>query len=888
LLAEWRAAAGREAAVAWLSLDASDDDPARFLDGLIAAMETARRGLGESAALLLRSGQPVAPEAILSALINDLSAASNDLPRGLALVLDDYHVISNPAVHDILAFLLAHLPLLLHLVILSREDPPLPLAKLRVRGQLTEIREGDLRFTATETATFLAQTMGVRLAEADIADLVAHTEGWAAALQIAGLSLQNRSDPKTFIAAFRGDDRYVMDYLMDEVFSRQPPGIQEFLLQTAILETLCGSLCDAVLGRGEREQGNLLSRSPAPLPPCTPAQAILEYLERANLFVVSLDNRREWYRYHHLFADLLRYRLQRVCPERLPELHRRACRWYADAGDPDEAMRHALAIPDPTLAADLAERYLLQMIGSSRIVTYLGWIQRLPAEIVRGRAYLAAGCGWATVLVNQPEATLNYVNIGEAALAHYAPVSSAPEGRPITEAEVAGNLMAIRSYAARARNDLAGAVEHAQQALATLPAEADAIRCAVALNLGLLYLDSGELEPARQALYEAFEAARRSRTNTYVAVSALSQMGGIAAMRGKLREAESLFQRAVRYGADEAGPPVLTPASGVIHGWLMWLEYQRNEIAAAQAHLDRVLQAVGQLGVPEATTRAFLYQARLAQCRGELDSAEAWLARVEELARTQPIQGLVQAEWVAFRAQHALLRDDPASAAALLEAHGLKADDLMQRPASWLRPRLAGYVLLARILAGQGASQRADAVLEQVCLIAEAIPDVEVLLQALARRAAIAQSLHGNSGRALPYLARALNLAAAEGFARPILDAGGALVKPLRQAIMEGIQPAFARKLLADLAEEERRRATTAHVPGASEAPDTSRSVEPLTDRERQVLRLLAAGLSSNEVADELVISVSTARSYIKSLYGKLDAHSREEAIERGLKYGLL
>lgn len=363
-------------------------------------------------------------------------------------------------------------------------------------------------------------------------------------------------------------------------------------------------------------------------------------------------------------------------------------------------------------------------------------------------------------------------------------------------------------------------------------------------------------------------------------------MGGIAAQQGKLREAEGLFQRAVQYGAEAAGPAAATPVSGVIHGWLMWLHYQRNEIAVAQAHLDQVLQAAGQMGVPETMARAYLYQARLAQTRGELDAADAWYARVEELARAQPIQGLVEAEWVAFRAQHHLLRGDAASAAALLETHGLRVDDLTQRPKGWLRPRLTGYVPLARVLAAQGANQRADALLERICLVAEAIPDAEVLLQALALHAVVAGALHKNEGRGLPYLERALDLAALEGFARPILDTGSALTKPLRQAIMQGIQPALAQKLLADLAGEERRRAVrgqTFEVLG-----DLKGLVEPLTDRERQVLRLLAAGLTSNQVAEELVISVATARSYIKSLYGKLDAHSREEAIERGRESGLL
>lgn len=898
LLSEWRAGAGRDAAAAWLALDASDNDPARFMTGLLAALETVRAGLVESTNLLFQSGQPVSPEAILSSLVNDLTTGGGAFPEGLVLVLDDYHEITTLAIHDALAFLLAHRLPSLHLVILGREDPPLPLSRLRVRGELVEIREADLQFTVEQAASFLRQTMGLALSEAAIADLAKRTEGWIAALQIAGLSLQNRNDAEAFIATFRGDDRYVMDYLMDEVLNRQPPEIQDFLLQTSILKRLSAALCDAVTS-------SLTPAVPAPITSgenvrqvrrsgARSGQAILEHLERANLFVVPLDNHREWYRFHQLFADLLRYRMQRFHAEHLPELHRRAVRWYAQAGDPDEAMRHAFAIPDPALAAGLAEQFLLHMTGSSRIVTYLGWIQRIPEELVLRRAYLCAGCGWAYVLINQAEAARRYVAAGHSALSAYEPILSMPEGRLISRGEVAGNLAAILSYVDRLYGDLEGAIGHAQEAVQTLPSEALAVRCAAALNLGLLRMDAGELEPARAAFYEAFETARRSRTNVYVANSALGQLGGIAAMRGKLREAEELFQRALRFGQDEAGLAGPIPSAGIVHGWLVWVHCQRNEIEAAQEHLDHLLQAVAQMGIRETIVRAYLYHARVDSYSGEMVRAEEWFARAESLMQGQPVSGLIQAEWMAFRGYYYLCQGDVRAAAELLEAQGVRAGDLDALPAlgserfRTLAPCLASYVIMARVLAAQGSGPSADALLEQICQAAEAIPNAEVLLQALTLRSIVADSQHGDATRGLSYLERALNLAGPDGFARPFIDAGGALTKPLRQAIMQGIQPGFARKLLADLAQEERRRATSCPVPGSSKLPSTSQLIESLTERERQVLRLLAAGLSSSEVAEELVISVSTARSYIKSIYSKLDAHSREEAIGRGQEYGLL
>ena len=476
LLSEWHAGRGQGVPAAWLSLDAGDCDPALFTRYLIAALGSMHTGIVDRTTLVLESPQPPPLDAIFISLVNDVSG----FPDDFALILDDYHVIATPAIHDAMSFLLDHAPPQMHLVLLTREDPPLPLSRLRARGQMVEIREADLRFSPEETSAFLVQTMGLTLSEETVADLVTHVEGWAAGLQMAGLSLQQGSAAQEFVAAFRGQDRYVMDYLMDEVFRQQSDQVQDFMLRTSILERLYAPLCDAVLEVGKRDNAS----PPVAVPS---SQDILEYLDRANLFVLPLDNRREWYRYHHLFADLLRYRLQRESPESLSELHRRACRWYAQAGNPDEAMRHALAVPDYDLAADMAEQSALRMIGSSRLGTYLGWIQRFPQDLVRHRAYLCAGCGWAHVLTHQIDAAVRYVEAGETALPQYEPVFNIPDERWISREEVCGHLAAIRSYADRELGDLGAAIAHARQALEMLSREALAIRCAVALNLGFLH-----------------------------------------------------------------------------------------------------------------------------------------------------------------------------------------------------------------------------------------------------------------------------------------------------------------------------------------------------------------------------------------------------------------
>ncbi|MEJ2304261.1 MAG: LuxR C-terminal-related transcriptional regulator [Anaerolineales bacterium] len=874
---------------AWLTLDEEDNNAARFFAYLVAALQTIDSGLGQGAKSLLSAPQLPPVEALVATLINDLAA----MRTNAILVLDDYHLIHSQSVHAALGLLLERQPYNFHLVLLTREDPPLPLPRLRARGEMTEIREKDLRFSLDEVAAFLAQTMGLHLSQESIAALTNRTEGWIAGLQMAALALQgtlspqDQGDAEEFIHAFQGDDRYVMDYLMEEVFRHQPQEIQDFLLCTSILERMCAPLCDEVLGDIRQRLGDKDSNPPTPLSPL-PSQEILESLERANLFIVPLDNRRQWYRYHHLFGDLLHYRLERQSPQLLPDLHRRASRWYAQVGDPEQAMKHALAVPDHGLAADLAEANMLHMTGSSRIATYLNWVQQIPDEVIFARPYLCAGCGWAYVLTNQVDAAEKYVEAGQAALSHFEPIYDASDSRWITLEEVRGNLAAIRSYADRGRNDFSSAIEHANQALADLPPEAMSVRCAVALNLGMLYMDSGELGMARQAFNDAFDMAKKSGQNIYVAVSALAFLGGLAFSQGQLNEAARFFDRAIHFGTGEGRPSETLPGVGAVHGWLVALHYQRDEMAAAQEHLDIVLQTVAQLGVPETVMRAYLYQALLAQSRGEFSTAEDWYQKTGGVIPPHQLHDLLQTEWVVFRGQFYLAQGDLDKAASLLQEHGVLASDLEGSAAldnhqlRTLAPRLAQYLLLARVLLAQGNLDQSASLLERVSAIAEAIQNVEVLLETLVFQAILITSQRGDPAQALPYLKKALTLAAPEGYVRPFLNAGDPLANLLRQAIAQDIYPTYAHKLLTHLAEYP---LSVGPVKVASEIEEL---IDPLTEREQQVLRLLAADLSSTEVAEQLIISVSTARSYIKNIYRKLDAHSRDEALEKGRQFGLI
>ncbi|HEX6304537.1 MAG TPA: LuxR C-terminal-related transcriptional regulator [Anaerolineales bacterium] len=871
----------------WLLLDEGDNELVRFFAYLVTALQRFEPALGQGVQAHLEAPQLPPHEALVTILINDMS----EIARNVVLVLDDYHQIRSEEVHQTIRYLIEQQPRNLHLILLTREDPPLPLPRLRARDEITEVREQDLRFSNQEAADFLTHTMGLDLSPEAVATLTDRTEGWAAGLQMAGLSLQNRSDADSFIAAFRGDDRYILDYLMEEVVRRQPQEIQDFLLRTSILDRLCAGVCDAVVERSDNALRSMLG-----------SQSILDYLERSNLFIVSLDNKREWYRYHHLFADLLRLHLMRQFPEQIPHLHRRASDWYRHTGDVEEAMKHALAIPDHALAADLAEGYLHQLIRASRIAACLNWIEQLPGEIIRSRAYLCVSCAWVYMLNGDFEAAGQYLEDSEAALELYEPVYNPTEGRWITLEEVRGHLSAIRAYGARWQYNFPQAIAYSQQALQALPTSALEIRCVVALNLGLIYQAIWEPELAWKTQLEAYEMAKGSRGNLYTAVTALCQLAGIAVWRGKLRQAEHLCLQAIQVGTLQAGKPISLPAVTYAHGWLSAVYNQRNEAEQAFHHMQKALEQVELVGPLATLIYARLFQSRLALDAGDFSEAEVLLAWAEEKSRAYPAGGPVRTEWVVNRGRTFLECGDVSAAARWLSSQGVEAGDLPAGPdleaerssadnsLRSMRTRLPEYLLLARVLLVQGEQARAEELLDKIISAAEAWQYEESLLEALPLRAVAAargeNRLDGSRG--MPHLERALTLAEPEGYVRPFLIAGESMVRLLRQAIAQNIHPAYASKLLAHLFEHLRISTLRKPAPGQGNRIPAAYLVEPLTVRERQILRLLSAGLSSTQIADQLVISTNTARSYIKSIYSKLGAHSRDEAIEKGTQLNQL
>jgi LuxR family maltose regulon positive regulatory protein len=844
--------------VAWLALDEGDNDPVRFWRYGVAALQTVYDDVGAGMWGALQAAQtaPLPMEALVTILINEVSAK----PERLIWVLDDYHVIETQSIHAALTFLLDHLPPNLHLVIATRADPPLPVARLKARNRLTDLRQEDLRFTLPEVAAFLKRTVGRELDREQVAALEERTEGWIAGLQLAALSLQDRNaaQAEAFIQAFTGDDRHVVDYLLEEVLRRQPAAIQHFLLHTALLNRLSAPLCDAVLKAGALDKPD--------------SQSLLERLDQANLFLVPLDNRREWYRYHRLFADLLRYRLQREHPEAVPDLHRRASRWYEAAGDPEEAVHHALAIPDFSRAADVIEQYGVAMVGGSRLATYLGWVHRLPEDVIHARPYLCAATGWAYVLTGQVEKAERVVQAGEAALVGWQETYVVPEGRSIVPDEVRGHLTAIRAYRARLQGDEAGVIAWSEQALAQLPDDAFTARCVVALNLGILRLESGDPDAALPALEEALDMALRSGENIFVAISALSLQGSIAVMQGRLGAAQGLYRRAVDLGSPE-GASLPIPAVGMGHLGLANVHYERYELPAAVQHLEEAGALAEQIGHREALMGVYVMRAAVALLAGDWPEAEAQLEQARALVRTEKVLLHASSDWVAVSGKLHLARGDLDAAGALVRSRDLSEQDLAAESPG-LGTRLPEYLLLARLRLARGRREAAGRLLQKLLAAAASARLVDLQIEVLAVLA-LAQQAQGEEAGALLSLERSLKLAAPGGFVRPFVEAGEPMAQLLRRAVAQGRQVAYASRLLSE------------HW-GRTPDAGVHDFYEPLTEREAQVLRLLAAGLSSTEVAEELVLAVSTVRSYIKTIYSKLDVHSREEALTRARQLNLL
>ncbi len=855
--------------VAWLSLDEGDNDPIRFLAYLVAALQTIAPHLGEGVLAVLHSPQPPPTESILTTLLNEITT----IPHEFVLVLDDYHVIDASAIDQALTFLLEHLPPAMHLVITSREDPSLPLARYRARGQLTELRAADLRFTPAEAGEFLNQGMGLQLAADAIAALEIRTEGWIAGLQLAAISMQGQTDATGFIQSFTGSHRFVLDYLVEEVLLQQPQGVQAFLLHTSILDRLCGPLCDAVTGQAE-------------------GSARLEALERGNFFVVPLDDQRHWYRYHRLFADVLYTHLLAEQPNQVATLHQRASAWYAHNGSPAAAIRHALAAKDFARAADLIELAVPEMRRSRQEATALGWLKALPDELIRCRPVLSVGYAWALLTSGMLEGVEVRLRDAEqwldtAAEKRERPKASSAEMVVVDEEEfrrLPGSIAVYRAAHAQARGDVADTVNYARRALELVSEDDHLWRGAAAALLGLAYRTSGDLEAAHRTYADGMARVQKAG-HISGAIGCAIALADIRIAQGRLHEAMSTYERGLQL-ATEQGTPRLRGTADMYVG-MSELYRERDDLNAASEHLLKSKELGDLAGLPQNPYRWCVAMARIREAHRDLDGALELLHAAERLyagdfsPNVRPVAAFKTRVWIA--------QGRLGEALGWARERDLSAHDGL----SYVRE--FEHITLARVLLALDKSGPAER-----CLL-EAMELLERLRQAAeaGRRAgsaieilvlqALSLQMQGDIPAALVPLERALTLAEPQGYIRMFVDEGEPMAQLLLAAAARGSMPEYTGKLLAEfepaLGAEQPRNAGRSSL---RTSLDPQPLVEPLSQRELEVLRLFASELSGPEIADELVVALSTVRTHTKSIYSKLNVNSRRAAVKRAEELGLI
>ncbi len=836
LVSEW--VAGCKRPVAWLSLDDGDNDTARFLNYLVAALRSVSTNLGEGMLGILQSPQPPPVESILTSLINEITT----IPDNFILVLDDYHVIDTKPVENAISFLVEHLPPQMHLVVATREDPNLSLARLRARGQLTELRAADLRFTPSEAAEFLNRVMGLNLAAEDIVALETRTEGWIAGLQLAAISMLGQKDAASFIQSFTGSHRFVIDYLVEEVLGQQSERVQSFLLQTSILGRMCGPLCDSLLGA-----------------PSGSGQETLKYLERANLFIIPLDNERRWYRYHHLFADLLRQRLRQGITSSkmdagssLNELHTRASLWYENHGFQLEAFQHAAAAKDIERAERLLDGEGIPLHLSGGVTPILDWLESLPAEVLNARPWL----WWrhaAMLLINGQT-----IGVGEKLQAAEAGVANMLQGaEPDDQTRNLIGLIAMASATlALTRYDVQAMVAQSHRALEYLDRDHLFQRANANWTLGYAYVLQGERALARQAFTESV-ALGEAAGAMFPLILATIGLGYVQELDNELYQAAETYRQVLEWAGDHPQQII-----GEAHLGLARILYEWNDLDAAEGHTQQSLHLARQYeSIIDRYVISEVFLARLKLAQGDLAEAADILAKADQSVRQHHF--VHRAPEVAAAQVLTFIRQGNLAAAAHLA-------QLHQLPMSQARVHLAG-----------GNPSAALAVMEPWRQLVQAKGWQDERLKALVLQA-IVLAAHGDKDQALRVLGEALALAEPNGVLRVFLDEGTPMVRLLSEALAQGVMPNYTGKLLAVLEAEMQQTADRAAL--SSAAP----LVEALSPRELDVLRLIAQGLSNDEIGQRLFLALDTVKGHNRRIYDKLQVQRRTEAVARARELGLL
>ncbi len=837
----------------WLSLDEADNDPTRFLLYLLAALETAYPDIGADARAMIQPPQPLQLTTILTVLLNRLAATLSE--GNLVLALDDYHVIEQPAIHDMVEFLLDHLPPHMHLAIATRVDPPLPLARLRARRQLTELRAADLRFTADETAMFLNQIMGLNLAPENIATLEVRTEGWIASLQLAAISLQNRTatEAASFIAAFSGSHRHVIDYLTEEVLAQQSPEIHEFLSQTAILDRMTASLCNAVTGRDDGER-------------------LLRRLEQVNLFLAPLDDERRWYRYHRLFADFMRNHIYNEAPELARTLHRRAAAWYAQHAMPSEAITHALRAVDFESAARWIEHAAVSLLMRSEATTLLNWLKALPQSIIDARPALNLAYAEAALIAGEFAPIETALHAVETAL-NRGDIPAAERNA------IQSQVTAVRAYMATFSGDIHRGVALARQAFAALPEGNAFLRSVVAWLLGLSQFFDTDTIAAQRVFGETLELSQATG-NTLIASLSLFVTGYFAILQGRLRQARITFEQGLVALSGAPHTPLPVSASLIYQGLAEVLR-ETNDLEAAAQAIAECINLGEQWGNAEVLVDSYVVLTRIAYAQGDEARARQILERVMTFAHEDRISQLTIRQMEAFQARMQVVWGE-------LNAAALWAEKWRNAYAQEPLPEgnIATFVrwmevsALARFYLAHERFATAIEVLIPLRRLVEEAGWRGVAIELLGLESLALHGL-GQHTAAHTTLHRALTLAAPEGYTRVFVEMGTGMVELLREVLDEGIMPNYVKSLL------QVPRSPT-HTSNSQLLTLNSQLLEPLSDRELEILRLIDTGATNREIANKLYIAVSTVKTHINNLYGKLGVANRVQSLTRARELGLL
>jgi len=829
LVSEW--VAGCQRPVAWFSLDEGDNDPARFLTYLVSALQTIDVNIGKGVLGILQSPQPSPTESILTTLLNDITTISDSF----ILVLDDYHVIDSKPVDQALVFLVEHLPPQMHMVIATREDPPLPLARLRVRGQLTELRAADLRFTPAETADFLNQVKGLNLSAEDIDALEIRTEGWIAGLQLAALSMQGYEDVTGFIQSFTGSHHYILDYLVEEVLGLQPERVQTFLLHTSILDRMCGSLCDAVL-----------------LDPSVSGQETLEYLERANLFIVPLDSERRWYRYHHLFTELLRQRLSQSAfsgnkEGGVAEYHIRASQWYEDNDLEIEAFQHAAASNDIERAARLVEGKGMPLQFRGALAPVLIWLASLSTTVLDARPSLWVMYASALSMTGQLTGVEPKLQAAEAVL----------QGAELDDKtrNLIGHIAAIRALLAAVQNQVDVIIAQSHRALEYLHPDNLAVRTATIWFLGTAYHLQGDRAAAGRCYTEAIAISQASG-NLVINLNATTGLGKVQEMGNQLYRAAETYRRVLQLVGDSSQPAGCEAQLGLAR-----ILYEWNDLDAAEQHGQQSLQLAQQIENTNRAVSCEVFLASLKLARGDVAGAAAMLAQTNKAVDQHNFVNRIPE--VATAQVLVLLRQgDLAAAAQLVHTH--------QLPISQAQVHLA-----------QGDASAALAALEAVRRQMEANGWEDELLKIMVLQA-VAFHAHAEKDKAMQLLGDALALAEPGGFIRIFVDEGQAMAQLLFEAAEHGVMPDYVGKLLAAFQAVAQTSEDKPNLPLAQPL------IEPLSQRELEVLQLIAQGLSNRQISERLFLALSTVKGHSRIIFDKLQVQRRTEAVARARELGML